>query len=149
MKISEQSHAAIVSCLKEAVERYAVQEGNANITDIHIQTSPDSGELVVFNDDDEELASTIVDEWVDCNSDDYDREVEALLRAELAALKDEGAFDNLCLLKPYSFVLVDEDKETVAELLLMDDEDTLLLDDELLKGLDEELDAFLKDLLKD
>ena len=64
-------------------------------------------------------------------------------------MKDEGAFDNLCLLKPYSIVRVDEDKETVAELLLMDDEDKLLLDDELLKGLDEELDAFLKDLLKD
>ena len=41
----------------------------------------------------------------------------------------------------------DEDKETVAELLLIDD-NTLLLNDELLKGLDEELDAFLKDLLK-
>lgn len=45
-------------------------------------------------------------------------------------------------MKPYSFVLVDEDRETVAELLLVDDEDTLLLNDELLKGLDEELDAF-------
>jgi hypothetical protein len=30
----------------------------------------------------------------------------------------------------------------------MDDEDTLLLNEELLKGLDEELDAFLKDLLE-
>ena len=148
MKISEQSHAAIASCLKEAVERYAVQEGNANITDIHIQTSQDSGELVVFNDDDEELASTIVDEWVDCNSDDYDREVEALLRAELAALKDEGAFDNLCLLKPYSFVLVDEDKETVCDLYLVDDE-KVIVDGELLKGLDEDLDAFLKKLLEE
>ena len=49
---------------------------------------------------------------------------------------------------PYSFVLVDEDRETVAELLLVDNEDTLLLNDELLKGLDEELDAFLKDLLE-
>ena len=44
--------------------------------------------------------------------------------------------------------MVDEDRETVAELLLVDDEDTLLLNDELLKGLDEELDAFLKDLLE-
>ena len=44
-------------------------------------------------------------------------------------------------------MLVDDEKETVAELLLMDD-DTLLLDGELLKGLDEELDAFLKDLLE-
>ena len=51
-------------------------------------------------------------------------------------------------MNPYSFVLVDEDRETVAELLLVDDEDTLLLNDELLKGLDEELDAFLKDLLE-
>ena len=34
------------------------------------------------------------------------------------------------------------------ELLLVDDEETLLLNDELLKGLDEELDAFLKDLLE-
>lgn len=45
-------------------------------------------------------------------------------------------------------MLVDEEKETISELLLIDDEDTLLLDDELLKGLDEELDAFLKDLLE-
>jgi hypothetical protein len=51
-------------------------------------------------------------------------------------------------MKPYSFVLVDEDKETVAELLLVDEDETLLLNDELLKGLDEELDAFLKDLLE-
>ena len=38
-------------------------------------------------------------------------------------------------------------KETIAELLLLDD-DTLLVNEELLKGLDEELDAFLKDLLE-
>ena len=51
-------------------------------------------------------------------------------------------------MKPYSFVLVDDEKETVADLLLMDDNETLFLNDELLKGLDEELDAFLKDLLE-
>lgn len=58
-------------------------------------------------------------------------------------MKDAGDFDKVTILKPYSFVLVDEDKETVAELLLIDD-DTLLVDDELLKGLDKELDEFLK-----
>ena len=51
------------------------------------------------------------------------------------------------ILKPFSFVLVDEDKETLAELLLIDD-DTLLVNEELLKGLDEELDEFLKKLLE-
>jgi hypothetical protein len=53
----------------------------------------------------------------------------------------------LTILKPYSFVLVDEERETIAELLLVDD-DTLLVNDELLKGLDQELDAFLKELLE-
>ena len=51
-------------------------------------------------------------------------------------------------MQPYSFVYVDEDKETIAELLLMDD-DTLIVTDGLLKGLDEELNEFLKDLLSD
>ena len=56
-------------------------------------------------------------------------------------------FDKVTILKPYSFVLVDEDKETVTELLLVDD-DTMLVNDELLKGLDKELDDFLKELLE-
>ena len=66
----------------------------------------------------------------------------------MTALKEQGLLDKLSLMKPYSFVLVDDEKETVADLLLMDDNETLFLNDELLKGLDEELDAFLKDLLE-
>lgn len=148
MKISEQSHAAIASCVKEAVARYGAKEKNSTITDIHLQPKQETGELVIFNDDDEELARTIIDEWVDDDSNDFYTEVEGLLHSELTALKEEGIFNNLNLLKPYSFVLVDDEKETVADLLLIDDEDTLLLSGELLKGLDEELDAFLKDLLE-
>lgn len=147
MNMNEQSYAAIASALREAAGRYAGGEENSAVTDIHLQPNAESGELLVFNDDDEELARTIINEWVDYVSDDFYKEVEPALRGALAALKDEGAFDGLSLMKPYSFVLVDDEKETVAELLLMDD-DTLLLDGELLKGLDEELDAFLKELLE-
>jgi hypothetical protein len=52
------------------------------------------------------------------------------------------------LLKPYSFVLIDERKETIAELLIVDEQDTLFLYEGLLKGLDEELDEFLNKLLE-
>lgn len=148
MKISEQSHAAIASSLKEAVARYVGKNENTVVTDIHLQPRQESGELLIFNDDDEELARTIIDEWVDNSSEDFYAQAENVLRSELMIQKEEGTFNNLSLLKPYSFVLVDDDKETVAELLLMDDDETLLLNDELLKGLDEELDAFLKELLK-
>ena len=73
--------------------------------------------------------------------------MERLLSTLLNEMKSKGTFDEVTVLKPYSFVLVDDEKETLAELLLMDD-DTLLVNDELLKGLDEELDDFLKKLLE-
>lgn len=148
MNISEQSHSAITCTLKEALERYKASDDKSIVTDIHLQPKQDSGELIVFNDDDEELSRTIIDEWVEYNDDDFYKEAGNILKGALNAIKDEGELDHLCLMKPYSFVLVDDDKETVSELLLVDDEDTMLLDDELLKGLDEELDAFLKDLLE-
>ena len=145
MKLSAQSHASIASSLREAVDKYIADGERTVVTDIHLQPKQDSGELVIFND---ELSRTIIEEWVDYSEDDFYTIVERILRGEINALKDTGVLDKLAIMKPYSFVLVDEDRETVTELLLIDDEDTLLLNDELLKGLDEELDAFLKDLLE-
>lgn len=148
MKMSEQSRASIVSALKTALCRYISEGDETVVTDIHLQPNSESGELIIFDDDDQELSCTIINEWVEYESDDFYTVVEPILRAEVEALKESGKLEKLCLMKPYSFVLVDEDKETVAELLLVDEDDTLLLNDELLKGLDEELDAFLKDLLE-
>lgn len=148
MNISEHSHFSILSALKESLCRYVTGAENSVVTDIHLQPKQDTGEFIIFNDDDEELARTIIDEWVDYDKEGFYTEVEPLLRSELTVLKDEGLLDKLCLLKPFSFVLVDEEKETVSDLLLVDEEETLLLNEELLKGLDEELDTFLKDLLE-
>lgn len=148
MKMSEQSRASIVSALKTALCRYTSEGDETVVTDIHLQPNSESGELIIFDDDDQELSRTIINEWVEYESDDFYTVVEPILRAEVEALKESGKLEKLCLMKPYSFVLVDEDKETVAELLLVDEDDTLLLNDELLKGLDEELDAFLMDLLE-
>lgn len=148
MKMSELSRASIVSALKTALCRYASEGDETVVTDIHLQPNSESGELIIFDDDDQELSRTIINEWVEYESDDFYTVVEPILRAEVEALKESGKLEKLCLMKPYSFVLVDEDKETVAELLLVDEDETLLLNDELLKGLDEELDAFLKDLLE-
>ena len=148
MKMSEQSRASIVSALITALCRYTSEGDETVVTDIHLQPNSESGELIIFDADDQELSRTIINEWVEFEIDDFYTVVEPILRAEVEALKESGKLEKLCLMKPYSFVLVDEDKETVAELLLVDEDDTLLLNDELLKGLDEELDAFLKDLLE-
>ena len=54
----------------------------------------------------------------------------------------------MSILKPYSFVLEDDEKENVAELYVVDD-DTVIIDPELMAGLDEDLNNFLENLLKE
>lgn len=146
MKLCQSSLSQIENMLRTAVAKYSESQETV-VTDIHLQANPASGELLAFDDEDIDLASVTVSEWVNYEGSDFYADVERILTSLLNDMKTAGDFDKLSLVKPYSFVLVDEDRETVAELLLMDD-DTLLLNDELLKGLDEELDAFLKELLE-
>lgn len=148
MDISEQSHVAIASALKEALKRYTGTGEESVLTDIHLHPNQETGEVIISDDDDAILARTVVNEWVNYEGDDFYTVVEPLLRKEVVTLKEQGLLDKIALMKPYSFVLIDDEKESVADLLLVDDDETLFLNDELLKGLDEELDAFLKDLLE-
>ena len=51
-------------------------------------------------------------------------------------------------MKPYSFILEDDDRNNVAELYLVDD-DLVIIGGDLMQGLDKELDSFLDDILKE
>lgn len=147
MKLSQQSLSTIESAIQKAVGKYVCGCDQTAVIDIHLQPDQTSGQLTIFNDDDEELANVMIEEWATYDGDDFMENVEPSLKSILCRMKEAGDFEKITILKPYSFVLVDEDKETVAELLLVDD-DTILVDDELLKGLDKELDEFLKNLLE-
>ena len=147
MKLSTSSHTLVVSCIQKALDKYV--SGNAQvITDIHMQVDMESGQLVISDDDDAVLAEQQIPEWESANPENFYTDVEIALKRVLNQLREEGTLESVKILKPYSFVLEDSTKETVAELLMMDDEETLFLNDELLKGLDEELNTFLKDLLE-
>lgn len=147
MKLSQQSLSTIESAIRKSANKYAYGCEGTTVTDIHLQPDQTSGQLNIYNDDDEELANVMIEEWTTYEEDDFMENIEPILKNILCKMKDAGSLDKMTILKPYSFVLVDEDKETVAELLLVDD-DTVLVDDELLKGLDKELDDFLKELLE-
>ena len=147
MKLSQSTLSLIEETIKKAIAKFACGCEQTIVTDIHLQHVQSSGDLLIFDDDDNELAHATVAEWMTYEGDDFYENVERIFANMLGNMKKEGAFDKLTIMKPYSFVLVDEEKETIAELLLMDD-DTLLVNDELLKGLDEELDDFLKKLLE-
>lgn len=146
MKLSQTSLSLLDSTLRKAIEKFPCSCNQTFVTDIHLQVNASSGELFIFNDEDKPLANAVIAEWMSGDTEASYTEIEQILSEILHTYKDEGSLDKLPILKPFSFVLVDEEKETVAELLLID-EDTLLVNEGLLKGLDEELDAFLKDLL--
>lgn len=147
MKLSQQSQSIIESAIRKAVSKYTCGCEQTAVTDIHLQPDQISGQLSIYNDDDEELANVMVAEWTTYESDDFMENIEPTLRNILGKIKNGGGLDKVTILNPYSFVLVDEEKETIAELLLVD-EDTLLVNEELLEGLDKELDDFLKELLE-
>lgn len=148
MKLSAASHTLVVLCIQKALEKYMSDNGTNSITDIHLQPDLVSGRLLISDDDDIVLAEQQLPEWESANPENFYVDAEVALKRALNQLREKGAMEALKILKPYSFVLEDSAKETVAELLLVDEEETLFLNDELLKGLDDELDAFLKDLLE-
>ncbi len=147
MELNEQSYSAIDSVINKAIQPYSQAHSITEVTDFHLQPNQTTGELTIYNDEDRKLASVIINQWINYDGDDFYDVVERILHSELNKLNENGKFEALSVLKPYSFVLVDEDKETISDLLLVDD-DTLFIDDELLKGLDQELDSFLKELLE-
>lgn len=125
MKLSQPALSLLEETIKQAIGKYACGCEQTVVTDIHLQANQSSGEFSIFDDDDKELASTTIEEWMTYEGDDFYENMERILSNLLCNLKNRGAFDKLTIMKPFSFVLVDDDKETIAELLLLDD-DTLL-----------------------
>ena len=68
----------------------------------------------------------------------------AALRKTIASKRE--MVNQMSILKPYSFVLEDEERENIAELYVVDD-DTVIIDKELMEGLDKDLNDFLNQLL--
>lgn len=147
MEIQEQTISQIERALKKVANKLELNTTDQKpLTDILIQIKQESGELMVFNDDDEELTRCVVEEWIENKDEDFYQQIQCVLKQAITHLKDR--MENLPILKPYSFVLIGEDKETINDLYLVDD-DTIMLDGDLLKGLDKDLDEFLNHLLKD
>ena len=116
------------------------------LTDIHVRVSQDSGELLAFDDEDNEITRCVVEQWIDNKNENFYDEVAKTLRDIMR--KNSETIDNLGILKPYSFVLEDDDKENLGELYLADD-DTIIVGGDLMENLDSDLDNFLDDLLKE
>lgn len=146
MKATEQTLQEVERAIRKVAEKFPPSEEATLLTDIHLRVSQDSGELLAYDDDDNEINRCVVEQWIENKDDDFYQHVAATLRSSLHKQKEK--IEQMSILKPYSFVLEDDDKETIEELYLVDD-DTVILHEELMAGLDKDLDEFLEQLLKD
>ena len=146
MKASEQTVQQIERAIRKVSQKFPFSEESSILTDIHLRVVQESGELLAFDDDDEEITRCVIEEWIDNKDDDFYTDIIPILRQVIK--KMSKTVDNLGIMKPYSFVLEDDEKENIAELYVADD-DTVIVNGELLEGLDKDLDSFFSELMKD
>ena len=142
--------AVIETTFNSAINKLAANEAGNCYSDLYVQVDAESGELLIYDEEDVLVEKTIIFDLVNtsCDDDQFTQQVAATLKAVLAVLVTKKVFDNPCFLKPFSVSLTDEDFSVIEELLFLDDEN-LRLDDPLLKDLDADLDDFLAKLLSD
>lgn len=146
MNISEQTFQQIDRAIRKIADKYPATMEATLMTDIHIRVTQETGEMIAYNDDDVEINRCVVEQWINNADDNFYEKIASVIRKCLDKQKD--MIEQMSILKPFSFVLENDDKESVEELYLVDDE-TVIIDPDLMEGLGEDLDAFLEKLLKD
>lgn len=146
MKATEQTIQQIERAIRKIADKFPTDPESSLLTDIHIRVTQETGELMAFDDDDNEITRCIVEQWIDNKDDDFYEAITPIIRKCIE--KQKQLVDGLGILKPYSFVLEDDEKESVAELYVVDD-DLVIIDTDMMQDLDKDLDDFLKELLKD
>lgn len=144
MNATQQTVQQIERALKKIVAKFP-SDNEPVMTDIHMLVSPYTGEITTYDDDDREIDRCVVNEWIKTNQEGFYDRATAIIRSCVEHLRP--TIMNASILKPYSFVLIDEDRETLQDIAVIDDEETVVLTGSLLQDLDKDLDAFLKQLL--
>ena len=145
MKPTEQTLQQIDRAIKKIAEKFPASEEATLLTDIHLRVTQETGEMMAFDDDDREITRCVVEQWIGNIDDDFYDEIAGVLRRSLE--RQKTLVEQLSVMKPYAFVLEDDDREPMAELYVVDG-DTVIIDPDLMEGLDKDLDQFLDQLLK-
>ena len=140
MKPTEQTLQQIERAIKKIADKFPATREAALLTDVHIRVTQETGEFVAFDD------RCIVEQWIDNKDDDFYDDVAKAIRKVID--KQKSLIEGMSILKPYSFVLEDEEKEPVTELYVVDD-DTVIIDPDLMENLDKDLDDFFENLMKE
>lgn len=143
--LAPQTIQEIDRALHKIIAKYPT-EHDPVLTDIHLEVRQETGDFLAYDDDDREINRCVVAEWMGNQAEDFYQQVSVALNQRLSALRPE--LDKMSVLRPFSFVLVDGDHETLSDIYLVDD-DQEILSGSLLPNLEDELDSFMKSLFNE
>ena len=146
MKATEQTLQQIERTIRKTTDKFPADPNTSVMTDIHVRAYQDSGELITYDDSDEEITRGLVEQWIDNTDDDFYSAIPPIIRKCIE--RQKALVEAMGIMKPFTFVLENDEKETVEELYIVDD-DLVIIDDDMMQDLDKDLDEFLDNLLKD
>ena len=146
MKATEQTLQQIERTIRKTTDKFPADPNTSVMTDIHVRVFQDSGELITFDDSDEEITRGLVEQWIDNTDDDFYSAIPPIIRKCIEHQKE--LVEKMGIMKPFTFVLENDEKEPIVELYIVDD-DLVIIDDDMMQDLDKDLDEFLDNLLKD
>jgi hypothetical protein len=132
--------------IRKIADKFPPEIEASLLTDVHIRVNQETGELVAFDDDDHEITRCVVEEWINSQDEDFYDHAASLLRKALS--ENRKIVDAMSILKPYSFVMENDELDQQYELYVVDG-DTVIIDPDLMQGLDDDLDNFFKDLMNE
>ncbi len=146
MNTTEQVLQQIDRVIKKIIDKFPPSQEASVLTDVHLCVSQETGEMSALDDDDKEITRCVIEQWIGAADDDFYEKVATVLRKELQ--KFASQIEEMSILKPYAFVLENDDRDEQHELYVVDDE-TVIIDPVLMKDLDRDLNSFFDDLMKD
>ncbi|MBQ3827375.1 MAG: hypothetical protein II812_04420, partial [Prevotella sp.] len=132
MKLTERTSQQIERFITKIAQKFPTNEDTNILTDIHLRVIQDSGEMLAFDDDDQEITRCVIEDWIDNKEENFYEESIGILRKSLQQQHD--IIDKMGILKPFSFVMENDDQETVAELYVADD-DTVIIGGDIMENL--------------
>lgn len=102
MKTTESTIVQLKRFFNKVSQKFPSTEEPVIMTDIHLSVSQDTGELLAFDDNDNEITRCVVDQWINCKEQDFYINITGVLRDVLKQMGD--VVDFLSILKPYSFI---------------------------------------------
>lgn len=71
MKTTESTIVQLKRFFNKVSQKFPSTEEPVIMTDIHLSVSQDTGELLAFDDNDNEITRCVVDQWINCKEQDF------------------------------------------------------------------------------